>query len=296
MTAFEPVTPQSQAEAPHHGGWQAKLHMQLEPTVTGHGVKTVMTSLHHYGPLRVQRPFYPEGQTAHIYLLHPPGGVVGGDGLDINIAAQPQAHALFTTPGATKFYRSAGDTARVRQTLTVSADATLEWFPQENIFFPGARVDMDTRININGNGRFMGWEISCLGRPVNSEVFQQGHIDAHLRISRNGAPVLIERLRVNQPSHLNAAAGLRNYPMQGLFVATDADTDMLEEARALLASIEHDMPCGLTLLGEDTEQVLVMRVLGTRCEKIQSLMIPVWQLLRQRILKKTAVIPRIWNT
>ena len=108
--------------------------------MTGHGAKTVMTGLHHYGPLRVQRPFYPEGGTAHIYLLHPPGGVVGGDGLDIGITARRQAHGLFTTPGATKFYLSAGDTAGVQQALTVEAGGTLEWFPQENIFFPGAQI------------------------------------------------------------------------------------------------------------------------------------------------------------
>ena len=285
MTAFEPVKT-------GHQGWQAKLHMQLAPSITPHGRKTVMTGLHHFGPLRVQRPFYPEADTAHIYLLHPPGGVVGGDGLDIDIHAQRQAHGLFTTPGATKFYRSAGDSAHVRQHLSVAAGGTLEWFPQENIFFPGARVDMETRIDLHGDGRFMGWEISCLGRPVNSEIFQQGEINARLRIHRDGKALLIERLKVDQPKHLNAASGLRNYPMQGLFIATGANDALLEQAREQLSGIDHDLPCGLTLL----DDVLVMRVLGTRCEKIQALMIPVWQQLRQEILKKPAGMPRIWNT
>ncbi|MCK0154803.1 urease accessory protein UreD [Alcanivorax sp. S6407] len=297
MTAQEPVpteqTHREQPTSPSHGrGWQARLHMQLERSMTGQGAKTVMTGLHHYGPLRVQRPFYPEGGTAHIYLLHPPGGVVGGDGLDIAIIARRQAHGLFTTPGATKFYLSAGDTARVRQALTVEAGGTLEWFPQENIFFPGARVHMETSIHLSGDARFMGWEISCLGRPVNSEIFEQGSIDARFRLSRDGKPVLIERLKVDQPRHLNASSGLRNFPMQALFVATGCNEILLEQARELIEGKAGDMPCGLTLI----DDILVMRVLGTRCEKIQALMIPVWQQLRQALLNKLAGIPRIWNT
>ncbi|MED5240177.1 MAG: urease accessory protein UreD [Pseudomonadota bacterium] len=297
MTVQEPVpTDQAHREQPtspsHGSGWQASLHMQLECSMTGHGAKTVMTGLHHYGPLRVQRPFYPEGDTAHIYLLHPPGGVVGGDGLDIDITARRQAHGLFTTPGATKFYLSAGDTARVRQALSVEAGGTLEWFPQENIFFPGAKVHMDTTIDLSGNARFMGWEISCLGRPVNSEIFEQGNIDARFRISRDGKPVMIERLKVDQSRHLNATSGLRNFPMQALFVATGCNEPLLEQARELIEGKAGDMPCGLTLI----DDILVMRVLGTRCEKIQALMIPVWQKLRQTLLNKPAGIPRIWNT
>ncbi|WP_200866016.1 urease accessory protein UreD [Alcanivorax sp. P2S70] len=294
MTVQEPApTQRRHPKTPAHGkGWKARLQMQLECAITGQGAKTVMTGLHHYGPLRVQRPFYPEGGTAHIYLLHPPGGVVGGDGLEIDITAGTQAHGLFTTPGATKFYLSAGDTARVSQALTVAPGGTLEWFPQENIFFPGAKVHMDTTIDLHGDARFMGWEISCLGRPVNSEIFEQGNIDARFRINRDGRPLLIERLKVDQPRHLNASSGLRNFPMQALFVATGCNEVLLEQARDIIEGNTGEMPCGLTLI----DDILVMRVLGTRCEKIQALMIPVWQLLRQTLLNKPAAIPRIWNT
>ena len=294
MSVEKPVAAgrQNSKATGRHKGWQAKLHMQLECAITGRGMKTVMAELHHYGPLRVQRPFYPEQDTAHIYLLHPPGGVVGGDGLDLSITASSQAHGLLTTPGATKFYRSAGQTAHVSQTLTVQAGGILEWFPQENIFFPGARVQMDTRIDLHGDAHFMGWEISCLGRPVNSEVFYEGKIDARFRISRDRKTLLIERLKVDQPSHLNAASGLRNFPMQAIFVATGSNEELLEQARECIEKQATDMPCGLTLI----DDILVMRVLGTRCEKIQALMLPVWQLLRQATLNKPAVIPRIWNT
>ena len=273
-------------------GWQASLNITLERR----GLKTVMSELHHFGPLRVQRPFYPEGLTSHIYLLHPPGGVVGGDGLNIRIHAREKAHGLFTTPGATKFYRSAGATAVAVQQLRVSAGSALEWFPQENIVFPGARVKMNTRVDIEPGAVFMGWEISCLGRPVNSDYFRHGEVDACFSVYRDDRPFLIERLRVIRPEHLNATSGLRNYPMQGLFVATGADDTSLDDARLLLeqaqAALPAALPAGITLL----DDMLVLRVLGDSTEKIQSLMIPVWQMLRRHVLKKEAVIPRIWNT
>lgn len=112
-------------------GWLAEIALRYE---VKRGV-TRLTEKRHIGPLMVQRPFYPEQGIAHTYLLHPPGGVVGGDNLLINIDVQSQAHALLTTPGATKFYRSAGGVAHQIQTLKVAPNGFLEWLPQENIFF-----------------------------------------------------------------------------------------------------------------------------------------------------------------
>jgi urease accessory protein len=83
-------------------GWQASLALQFCHTPE----KTLLHSAHHVGPLTVQRPFYPEGETCHLYLLHPPGGIVGGDSLDITVRLDAKSHTLITMPGASKFYRS----------------------------------------------------------------------------------------------------------------------------------------------------------------------------------------------
>ena len=125
-------------------GWEAELELGFTP---GPG-RTALTHRRRRGPLAVQRPFYPEGGVCHVYLLHPPGGVVGGDSLHIQADVSKGAHALVTTPGAAKFYLSAGDTAQQVQHLHVTADASLEWLPQENIFFPGAITRLETRIEL----------------------------------------------------------------------------------------------------------------------------------------------------
>ncbi len=86
----------------------------------------------------VQRPFYPEGGTCHVYLLHPPGGVVGGDQLELQVQSEPGSHALITTPAATKFYRAGPHPHSLLQQNLQVRDATLEWLPQETIVFDGA--------------------------------------------------------------------------------------------------------------------------------------------------------------
>ena len=123
--------------------WHAEIDIRFARQRT----KTVMASLRQFGPLRVQRPFYPENDVCHVYLLHPPGGVVGGDSLHTNIATEENSHALITTPGSTKFYRSAKDFAEIKQNLLVAKNSTLEWFPQENILFPGAMANIPTVIS-----------------------------------------------------------------------------------------------------------------------------------------------------
>src|SRR5262245_22778216 len=123
--------------AGERSGWVASLDLEF----AARGARTILARRASVGPLVVQRPFYPEGDVAHVYLVHPPGGVVGGDQLQLNVLAKQGAHALLTTPAATKFYRSDGRIARQRQDIIVDA-ASIEWLPQETIVFPDARASI----------------------------------------------------------------------------------------------------------------------------------------------------------
>lgn len=136
-------------------GWQASLALQFCHTPE----KTLLHSARHSGPLTVQRPFYPEGETCHLYLLHPPGGIVGGDTLDISVRLDAKSHALITMPGASKFYRSNGPLACLSQHFYLDEEATLEWLPQDTIIFPGANAALRSVFHLHAPARC--WRGSC---------------------------------------------------------------------------------------------------------------------------------------
>ncbi|HOP16279.1 MAG: urease accessory protein UreD [Chromatiaceae bacterium] len=267
-------------------GWQASLQLGFRQQAR----RTVLAERRRLGPLAVQRPFYPEGGVCHVYLLHPPGGVVGGDALDIDVRVGKGAQALITTPGATKFYRSSGALARQDQRLVVDPGASLEWLPQENIFFPGAQVELHTRVELQGDARLALWEIHCLGRPSISEAFDCGRIDSRTAIARNGVPLILDRLRVSTDnrSRLSLMAGL---PVGGTLYLSHAGEGDVEACRDLLL-VEGPDYAGATLI----DDMLVVRYLGGSTERARSLFHAVWHHLRPNTLGRDASVPRIWST
>jgi urease accessory protein len=170
-------------------GWQASLALQFCHTPE----KTLLHSARHVGPLTVQRPFYPEDETCHLYLLHPPGGIVGGDELDISVHLQANSHVLITMPGASKFYRSSGPKARLVQRFQLDENAMLEWLPQDTIVFPGANAALKSVFHLHATSTLLAWELYCLGRPVMQETFSHGTLESRLEVWRDGEPLLIER-------------------------------------------------------------------------------------------------------
>ncbi|MDJ0741138.1 MAG: urease accessory protein UreD [Gammaproteobacteria bacterium] len=267
-------------------GWRAQLSLGLRRA----GGRTVLAQRRRHGPLSVQRPFYPEGDVCHVYLLHPPGGVVGGDALNIELHAAGDTATLVTTPGAAKFYRSAGRRARQVQRLRVAAGASLEWLPHENILFPGADVALQTDVELHGDARLALWEIQCLGRPVIDEAFATGRIDSRLRVSRDGLPLLDERLRVSADNRcrLSLMAGL---PVGGTLLISDVDDAGVEACRDLLMASGGDYAAA-TLL----DDLLVVRYLGRSTERARRLFSAVWTRLRPETIGRAASPPRIWAT
>ncbi len=268
-------------------GWQAQLKLGFE----ARGQKTVLSQRQRLGPLAVQRPFYPEGAVCHVYLLHPPGGVAGGDELEVQVHTHPQSAALLTSPGAAKFYHSHHLPAQQRQHLSVADGACLEWLPQENIFFPGARVTLDMQVHLQGSARFIGWDIQCLGRPVIQERFTSGSLLFRSQIQRDGVPLLIERLSIQHPHDLDRPAGLNQHAVFGTLYATPADQPVMQTARECL-NTEQQAQCGMTLL----DGMLVARYLGPDTALAKACFEQIWQAVRPLIMQRDSCIPRIWNT
>jgi urease accessory protein len=212
--------------------WRARLALRFERR----GERTILAAREHTGPLVVQRPFHPETDgTCHVYVLHPPGGVVGGDALELELDVQPNAAVLVTTPAATKFYRSAGQTATAHQRLTVRAGGMLEWLPQETIVFGGALAASVTEVMLEPGARFLGWEIACLGRPASADSFASGRLDQRFSLSEGGRPLLADRMLTEGGGSLARGVwGWGGRSVYGCFVAAGAPPQLTRALREAL--------------------------------------------------------------
>ncbi|MCG7497398.1 urease accessory protein UreD [Vibrio sp. Of7-15] len=276
-----------------HEGWKAQLTLGF----SNRGDKTVIKQRKQRGPLAIQRPLYPEGKVCHTYILHPPGGVVGGDELTIEACCYQGAQALVTTPGATKFYRSEQKIAKQKQILHVQSGARLEWLPQENIFFPGAEARVDTDIHLADDAQFMGWELHCFGRPALNEGFDQGRVTGKTQIFQSGVRLLTEHINLRGDDKLMLNKGLLNYPMMGSLFITSHQEYELNLVQGLLSQLqsqhgEKELVLGVTHI----EGLLIVRALSYWSERILSTFIEIWRAIRQEWTGISPCNPRIWAT
>lgn len=268
-------------------GWRARLELAFAPR---HG-RTELVHRRHEGPLRVQRRFHPEGAPCHSYVLHPPGGVVGGDRLALDLEVAEGAWALLTSPGATKLYRSLGAQSQLVQTLQVADGGTLEWLPQEQIAFTGARARSLTRIELQGGARCIAWELSCLGRPAAGERFASGEYRHGLEVWRDGRPLLLEHGRYGGDGEvLDAPWGLAGWSAFATLVAAGAGEAEVAAVREAVTGITGE--AGVTLLGD----LLVLRWRGPGTLAGYRLRERAWAALRPALHGREPCRPRIWNT
>ncbi len=275
-------------------GWEARLALRL----ARRGEDTRLMRADRHGPLTVQRPFYPEGGAlAHVYLLHPPGGLVSGDRLEISATLEPGSAALITTPGAGRAYGARQRNPEQHQhiTLAVAEGACLEWFPMENIVYRGAQLHARTEIQLGAGARFAGWEINCLGLPASNAPFDCGAVQQRLQLRCGERLVFVDQLRLAAPSPLQShAAGLNGCSVSGLLLAgpfaASADADhLIEQMRGGLPA---DAPVALTRI----EDFLVARYLGDSAFDARQLFCQLWAQLRPALMNRPACAPRIWAT
>ncbi len=273
---------------------QASWKATLDLSFTERNNKTILTSKKHSGPLMVQKPFYPESNgCCHIYLIHPPGGIVGGDSLNLTAQLNENTHALITTPAATKFYRSTGIQATQNQTINLQENAILEWLPQETVYFNDTNAASTTRININSSNRFFAWEIQCLGLPAQKEYFIAGQCRQKLEIWRNEKPLLLEINRlIGGDELLDANWGLQGFKSVGTFVCTDNDTSIDVDTINQVAEQFKDLSNSYTLVNG----LLIIRAMSAYAEKIKDFFAALWTILRPQVLQLESSAPRIWHT
>lgn len=267
-------------------------HAELELAYGRFGDSTRPTQRRHKGPLRVQKHLYAEGpQVCQHIIVHPPGGIAGGDRLDISASVGANAWAQLTSPGAAKWYRAAGP-AYQQLDIKVAAGGTLEWLPQESIVFSEAKAELTTRIDLEGDARLFYWDVVALGRPASGERFDHGHFQAHLDIRRDGKLLWHERQRiVGNDGLLDSPIGLGGKPVFATLIVTgELDAELMERCRELA---EHSPVRG------DLSQLpglIIARCLADEALHARAWLIALWKLLRPALLGREAVAPRIWST
>lgn len=270
-------------------GWRARLDLAFERR----GERTVLARREHEGPLVVQKALYPEGDgVCHAIVVHPPAGVAGGDAIGLSLHAGENAAVLVTTPGAAKWYRSPGPHASQNVFLRAASGSAIEWLPQENIVFDGARAAIAWQADIAADAQLIAWDIFCLGRTGSGERFEQGECRMETRVVRDGRLAFVERARLHPgEADMMCAAGLSGEPVFGTMVvaAPLVEAVALEPLRAMAAregSVAVTRMAGL----------LVARYRGRSSEAARHYFTSLWTLLREPLLARAAVTPRIWAT
>lgn len=273
--------------------WQASLTLVFAKR----GDKTALVQNAHKGPLRVLKPFYPERDVCHTYLLHPPGGLVLGDELNIDISVSGGAHALVTTPSAGKVYSTdnASEPQYQKVSLNVQAEGCLEWLPQETLIFDGAnaRLLLDAKIDLGS--KLALWDIVCFGRPASRLAFLTGSALQHIRIEQAGKPVLIERNWIEAGSALQRSRwGMAGFDTLGTFIVT---LEKPRQTRQLWQDLLQDTFGGehqfaITQKGS----LMITRYLGPSASVARQGFELLWQTLRPEFNSRPACAPRIWAT
>ena len=288
--ASSEVTPNLTASSRH---WLATLDLGFERD----GDTTRLIRREHTGPLRVQKPLYPEHpSTCHAIIIHPPGGVVGGDELRMQIDAGPKSRAFLSTPGAAKWYRANGHRSRQQLRIRVAAGAALEWLPQETILFNAADVVFDTIIDLGADARYIGCEILCFGRTASGETFERGQVQQSMMIRREGKPLWLEQGALAAGSRqMQSPLGLGGYSVCASLIAVGGAS-----SAALLAPLREQCAASSEGHGQfgvtHMKSLIIARYLGNNSEVARRVMLAAWQILRPALLERDAVIPRIWNT
>jgi urease accessory protein len=271
-------------------GWDARLELEYRHD---HG-RTVLSRRRHHGPLMVQKAFYPEGpDLCHTVVLHPPGGVAGGDTLNITAQLAPNARVLMTTPGAGKWYKSLGRPSSQQLHFILQEQALLEWLPQETIIFDQVEASLTNHVTLATQAVYVGGEVLCLGRQASGEDFARGRLHLRTEIRRDGRRLWGEYgclaggdALLQSPVGLDGARVCATLIVAGRAVAAE----VLTAARAV--STPDGVRAGITALPD----VLVARCLASHSEAARRYCESLWAQLRPWYAGRAACVPRIWRT
>lgn len=274
--------------------WEARLDLDFSVSKG----RSYLAKKCHVGPLVLQKTLHPEGEAVcHGVVIHPPGGVAGGDELTLNVSVAAHASALLTTPGAGKWYKANGPFAQQHLQFDLQDNACFEWLPQENILFDGSKVRLSSTVNLAPTAKYAAWEILCLGRQAQHEQWLTGEMQQMLTIRRDNQLIWNERAFFAPTQRIvKSMIGLHGNVVTASFViaAGHVPSAVLDACRMIKPTFEldHSAQYGVTALPE----IFAARYVGQSSQSAKHYFEMLWKQLRPWYAEREAVRPRIWNT
>lgn len=273
--------------------WHAQLQLHYRP-------EAQRTVLHHQhnGPLRILKSLYPEGDAiCHNVIIHPPGGLVGGDVLDVSLQVEAGAHALVSTPGATRFYATDNAVATQQVHIQLDAGARLEWLPLEAIAYPGCQAHNTVQATLGEGAEWLGWDVTALGLPSAGQPFDTGRFSQRLEIP--GLWLEQAQLDASDTRLLSSPLGLDGQRCLGTMwlacgtaLTRERREHLLDTVRSVLATAPAQVQAGATC---PNPNMLVLRAVAPLVEPLMALFQQVWAKLRPAAWGLTNTPPRIWR-
>jgi len=252
----------------------------------------------HDGPLRVLRALHPEAGVCHSVLVHPPGGIVGGDELAIDLALGAGAHALVTTPGATRFYRSTGASAAQSLRVVAAAASRLEWLPLETIAYSGCIATNSLRVELAPGAEMIGWDVTALGLPESDRPFDAGRFTQSIELpgrwlERGSIAAGDDRLLDSPLGWAGQRVLATMWFASGDSLPIARSDALLDAARSTAAAHPLAAKTGAT---SPQPGVIVVRALAARVEPAMDLLQRIWRAWRPLAWDLAATAPRVWST
>ncbi|MCO8088084.1 urease accessory protein UreD [Acinetobacter indicus] len=273
---------------------------QLELGFKGAKNRTVLEHRKHHGPVRVQKMLWPEKTgVCHAIIVHPPAGIAGDDHLTFQMSAEQAAHALVTTPGAGKWYKTNQKQAFQHIDITVKDTSIFEWLPQETMLFNGANANSETRVVLEDSASFIGWDMLVLGRQARHETFTEGSYQNRFQLYRNNKLLVTDRLSFSGNDRwLSSCLGMSGHAVMASFWAVPPEKfrskfyldQQIDQIRELIMRM--DIKVRLTLL----DDVVTARYLGDDVRQCHDAFAAIRAKLRRDWFDLDEEFPRIWRT
>jgi len=243
-------------------------------------------------PLRIMFPRTTGAAVEEAVLINTAGGIAGGDRLQFEVTARPNASIAVTSQAAEKVYRALDEPARIATLLKACEAAKLAWLPQETIVFNRGRLSRETEIDISSGAELLALEWLVLGRAALGEEVVSGHISDSWRVRKDGRLIWADSFRATDDTfpYLHRKALLSNCKAVATLIYFGPHLDArLEFLRDIVASLE--CHCAATSVGG----LIIVRFAAAASSSLRLALRSLLQQLSRELGGGPFQVPKMWS-